>query len=261
FYGVEAGAHVVGGEGSAGAVFAAQQAAGQRHAGQEAEAVAFGGGEIHFFRAAIQAVIYNLQGLDGETPGFARLHFAPLAQNRNAQVADSPRPLLLQQRAPQIPILKSRVGTGVELVEIDALDPQGAQRRFELAANLGGAEGVIPVHEGAEMVAEFCGDDPAGTVVAGEVIADEFFGGVIAVAFGGVDEVDAGVGGGVEDGVGLILGKDAAPFTAQLPGAHPDDGQTQSSFAKNAVAHNNGGDDRGESQTNARAFRRAHLNS
>ena len=125
----------------------------------------------------------------------------------------------------------------MELVEVNGLHAQRAKRSFELLAHIRGGEVFGAVHELFEVMAELGGDDPARAVVAAEVIADQALGEVVAVAFGGVDEVDAQFGGLVEDGVHLGLGEVAAPFAAELPGADADDGHSQARAAKKSIAH------------------------
>ncbi len=72
---------------------------------------------------------------------------------------------------------------------------------------LGSAGGVIvgTVHEAMEIVAEFGGHNPLGAVAAAQVIADQPFRQMIAVTFGGVDEVDAAGHGLIQDLVDLWL--------------------------------------------------------
>lgn len=57
---------------------------------------------------------------------------------------------------------------------------------------------------------------------------------MIAVAFGGVDQVDAEAAGAVEDLIDRVL-RHHAPFAAELPGAEADDGNDQVSVAESAV--------------------------
>jgi hypothetical protein len=94
----------------------------------------------------------------------------------------------------------------MELVEVDDVHAEGLERGVELSLDAGEGEIVVAVQEAVEVVAELGGDDPTGAVATGEVIADEYFGEVVAVTFGGVDEVDAALRSGVEDGIDLGLG-------------------------------------------------------
>ena len=115
--------------------------------------------------------------------------------------------------------------------------PQGPERGDELGLDLLRSEAVGPVHEAVEGVAELGGDDPAVPVVPRQVVADQALGQVIAVALGSIDEVDAGLGRLVEDGVDLGLPESLAPLPAQLPGADPDHGNFEARPAQGAVFH------------------------
>ena len=125
----------------------------------------------------------------------------------------------------------------MELVEVNGLDAQRPQRGLKLLANVRGGESLGAVQELVEVMAELGGDEPARAVVAAEIIADQAFGKVVAIAFGGVNEVDAELRRLVEDGVRLGLGKGAAPFAAKLPGAEADDRNPQAGAAENSIAH------------------------
>ena len=125
----------------------------------------------------------------------------------------------------------------MKLVEVDHLEAQRLERGFNLLENACRGEVLSAVQEAVEVVAELGRDEPVRTVVAAEVIADQPLGEVIAVAFGGVDEVDADFGRLVEDGVRLGLGKGAAPLTTILPGAKADDRHPQARAAKNSITH------------------------
>src|SRR6266498_297413 len=103
--------------------------------------------------------------------------------------------LLFGEHRPQFLVLASRVISGVKLVEINRVEAQGAKRRLELPQNAGHGEVIGAVLEAAVMMAELGGDEPARAVVAAEVVADQSFGKVVAVAFRGVQQVNAGGGG------------------------------------------------------------------
>src|SRR6185312_12219653 len=84
---------------------------------------------------------------------------------------------------------------------------------------------------------ELSREDPARSVTACEVIADQCLGEMITVALGGVDEVDAAVRRRIEDLVGLSLAEVDSPFAAQLPGAKADDGYGKTGAAERQEAH------------------------
>ena len=126
----------------------------------------------------------------------------------------------------------------MELIQVNRLDAQRLERGFELSAHAVHGKIIVAVQEAVEVMAEFGRHDPARTVTARQIIADEFFGKMVrAVAFGGVNEVDAAIRRRVEDGVGLGLCKIPAPFAAELPGAGADDGDAQAGFAQNSITH------------------------
>src|ERR1035437_2241279 len=125
----------------------------------------------------------------------------------------------------------------MELIEVNRLDAQRPQRRLKLLANVRRSETFGPVQELIEAMAELGGDDPLRAVVPAEVIADQAFGKVVAIALSGIDEVDAEFGRLIEDGVRFSLGEGAAPLAAKLPGAHADDRYPQTRAAENSIAH------------------------
>jgi hypothetical protein len=128
------------------------------------------------------------------------------------------------------------IAPGMVLVQVDAVGAQGFEGGFELLAHVGGRARLGAVHVAVELVAELGGDDPL-VAVAGDGVADEGFARVIAVTLGGIDEVQAGVARGVEDGVDLRLGELFAPFAAELPRANADHGDVQVGLAEAAVFH------------------------
>src|ERR1035441_1592114 len=127
----------------------------------------------------------------------------------------------------------------MELIEVDPLEAQRLERGLKLLANSRNGEVVGAVEEPVEVMAELGGHKPKPAIVAAEVIADQAFGKVVAVAFGGVDQVNAEFTRLVQDGIRLHLRKGAAPLAAILPGAEADDRYPQSSAAEISIAHGN----------------------
>ena len=125
----------------------------------------------------------------------------------------------------------------MELIEVDPVGPQGPEGGDELGLDVLRPEAVGPVHEAIEAVTELGGDDPAVALVPREIVADQALGQVVAVTLGRVDEVDAGFGGPVEDGVDLGLFEGLPPFASELPSADADDGDFQAGPAQCAVFH------------------------
>src|SRR2546423_1067458 len=85
-------------------------------------------------------------------------------------------------------------------------------------------------------MAEFRGDDPFAALVLRRA-ADQPLGGVIAIAFGGVDEIDAEVAGAREDLIRLVLRELFPPLAAELPRADADDRHIQICVPKPAILH------------------------
>src|ERR1022692_3226096 len=125
----------------------------------------------------------------------------------------------------------------MELIEVNPLDAQRLERRLKLLADARGGEVLGSVEKAVEVMAELGGNEPERAVVAAEVIADQAFGEVIAVAFGGVDQIDPKLARFVEDGVRLGLGEGAAPLSAILPGAKTDDRHPQARAAEISITH------------------------
>ena len=195
-------------------------------------------GKKNLFRPAVQAVVKNLQRLRAELRRFARLKFAALLHDGNAEVADFAGALLFREHRPEFFVLKHFVRAGMKLIQVNRLDAQRLERGFELRAHAGHGKIVVAVHETVEVMAEFRRHDPARAVAARQIIADEFFRKMVrAVTFGGVNEVDAAIRRRVENGVHLGLREIDAPFAAELPGAGADDGDAQTGFAQNSITH------------------------
>jgi hypothetical protein len=94
------------------------------------------------------------------------------------------------------------------LVEVDVVGLQAGQRGVDLLADLGRGEAAIVRVVG--HLAEHLGrQDVAVARPAGEDLPPGGLGGAAAVDVGGVEEVDAGLEGGVGAGAGLV-GLDAA---------------------------------------------------
>src|ERR1039457_3515668 len=98
----------------------------------------------------------------------------------------------------------------MELIEVDPLDAQRLERGLKLLANSRDGEVLGAVEEPVEVMAELGGHKPKRAVVTAEIIADQAFGKVVAVAFGGVDQVHASLPRLMENGIGLTLGKGRA---------------------------------------------------
>jgi len=118
------------------------------------------------------------------------------------------------------------------LINVDVVGPKRPQRPFQLGDHLLGcpviaADGnwwpVVLLHGlGVELVAELGGDHPVVSLLA-DRLADERFGQVVAVALGGVHQVDTQVSCPPQQPVELLLGEALSPFAAELPGPDPDD--------------------------------------
>src|ERR1039458_1073191 len=123
----------------------------------------------------------------------------------------------------------------MELIEVDPLNAQRLERGLKLLANARGGKVLGAIEEAIEVMAELGGHEPERAVVAAEVIADQALGKVVAVALGGVDQVDAEIARLIENGVRLGLGKGAAPLSAILPGAEADDRDPQAGAAEISI--------------------------
>jgi hypothetical protein len=78
-----------------------------------------------------------------------------------------------------------------------------------------------------ELVAELGGDHPLVALLV-DGAADERLGQVVAVAFGGVEQVGAKLPSPPQQLVDLLLGEAPPPLAAKLPGANADDRDPQS---------------------------------
>ncbi len=194
-------------------------------------------GEYLLLRQTVQAIVADLQYLRTAAARFACLQFAALAQYRDAQVPDFASPLLFRQHGPQFVVREQGVLTGVELVNVNGLDPQRAQRVLELAQDSFDGKIVRAVRELVKMMAKLGRHDPARAIVPRQIVPDQPLRRVVSVTLRRINQVDAAFGGFVEDGVRVGLQVIAAPFAAELPRADADDRDAQASAAQSAVLH------------------------
>src|SRR4051812_18739880 len=123
---------------------------------------------------------------------------------------------LLAERLPQARRLKFFVVAGMELIQIDIIRLERLQRFIKLPEHIVRLVMDRSIHEGVKVMAEFRGNDPF-FAVAPNRLPDQALRGVIAIALGGVDQVDAEVAAAVEDLIDLILRKLLPPFPTELP--------------------------------------------
>ena len=83
---------------------------------------------------------------------------------------------------------------------------------------------------GVELVAELGGDHPVVALLV-DGAPDERLGQVVAIALGGVHQVDPKLATPPEQLVDFLLGEAPAPLAAELPGANTDDRDPQSRLA------------------------------
>src|SRR3954471_12373110 len=106
-------------------------------------------------------------------------------------MANFPGLLLLSKSFPEFLVLEFGIVSRMELIQVDAVSFERFERRFQLFHNFGSRECLCAIHEAVEAMTKFRGDDPFRAISAREIIADETFRQVIAVTFGGIDEIDA----------------------------------------------------------------------
>jgi hypothetical protein len=87
-----------------------------------------------------------------------------------------------------------------------------------------------------ESVAELGGDHPVVPPLA-DGRADERFGQMVAVALGGVHQVDTQLSGSPQQSVDLLVGEVLSPLAAELPGPDPDNRHREAGAAEPAVLH------------------------
>jgi len=146
-----------------------------------------------------------------------------------------------EQDIGQFVVVEFAVADGMVLKQVDMVGAESDERILDLLAGVGGRALVAAFHEAGEAVAELGGNDPSVAIAAGfDGPADELFGGVVAVALGGVDEIDPAVGGGGEELIDFRLLEVFPPLAAELPRAHADDRDAKIGSTEAAVFH--GGD-------------------
>ena len=115
-FGIQGGAVVVRQKGGAGFVFTGQESTCQRYASEDAKLSFLSMGEVILFRTPVEAVINYLQYLGANAARLFGLGYAPLSQNRNAQVADLAGALLLIEHRPQFVVAEGIVRSRMKLV-------------------------------------------------------------------------------------------------------------------------------------------------
>ncbi|MDZ7801159.1 MAG: hypothetical protein U5K81_10250 [Trueperaceae bacterium] len=166
----------------------------------------------------------------------ARLVDVVVLADRDPQVADAARFHLFGQRLPQFRVVEDLPFAGVELVKVHVVGSERLQRGVELLEDLVRGPELVALEVAQVAVPEFGGDVPV-LASALDRLADQAFGDVVAVAFRGVEEVDAEFAGAVQDVSHLGHLVVAAPFAPELPGADSDDGDGQSGRAQTSVLH------------------------
>ena len=161
-------------------------ARGEREPGKEAQPVALADLE-HVLRGAVGEVEAVLDGDDLDDR--ARLLELLERHVRDADVVDEAVALQLGERADGLLVGDVRVGR-VQLVEVDALDAQVAQRALARLAQVIGPAVARPLARAAARQAALRGDDQAVGVRIQRVV-DELLAEVRPVAVGRVDEVHA----------------------------------------------------------------------
>ena len=127
-------------------------------------------------------------------------------ERRRAEVADLALADEVGQRAERLVDVDLRP-RAVHLVEVDVVDLQAAQRVLDLAddpaARAARLVGVLVVHVAVELGGQ---EDVVAAALAGlQRLADDLLGLAAGVDVGGVDDVDAGVEGAVDDRDRLVV--------------------------------------------------------
>ena len=189
--------------------FAGEEAAGEGAPDEEAGLFGFEEGDDVALEVAAGDGVVGLEGVEagevfelGDAEGFGDLPGEPVG---DADVADF---ALLDEGVEGAEGLFDG-GDGVvavDLVEVDVVGLEAAEAGFDGVHDVS-AGGSDVVAAGAGAAVDLGGDDDvfAGDVEVLEGLADGDLGFALGVDVGGVDEVDAGFDGGLDEGVGFGL--------------------------------------------------------
>lgn len=108
-------------------------------------------------------------------------------------------------------------------MQVDVVGPQRFQRVFQLQEHILGLARFRAIERLVKLVTELAGHDPL-VALAFDRLSNKRFRRVVAIALGGVDQVDAKVAAAFEHRVDFRLLKRLVPFAAELPGSDSDNG-------------------------------------
>ena len=160
---------------------------------------------------------------------------------RDAELADLALDAELLELLPQRVVEDRLDARVVQLVQVDVVGAEAAQRRFELRPDRRGLPVVRTLRLPGEspgrvdVVSALGGEDDVVAVRLQDVGEQRLADAVVAVDRRGVDEVDAGVERGVQHALGVV---DATPPVAgQGPHAEADLGDLEIAPTEAAIAH------------------------
>jgi hypothetical protein len=210
------------------AVAAAQPAAGERAPRQHPHVVLGGDGEEIALDATDEHRVRGLLGDEAPEPTGAghplRLDDLVGGVGGAAEGDDLAGPLEVGQRRQRLLVARRRVGT-VDLVEVDAIRLQPAQAVLDLPHQPPpGVATHVAVLTHRRM--GLGGEHDVVAAASGEGCADDLLGFAGRVHVGGVDEVDAGIEGAMDDGdrvvvVAVAPGAEHHGAEAQRADVHP----------------------------------------
>ena len=222
---------VVGGERRRLVVLAGQQAAGQRHPGEDADPARAAAGQQLLQGLAPEDVEDHLDGLHARVLQGGQ----PLGDGLHRDAVGGDR-LLRDQRVEGVvdPLVGvDRRRRAVQLHQVEGVDAEVAAGPVDPGAQVLGR--VLLRLEGVGAPAGLGGDERA-LRARGERLADALLRAAVAVDVGGVEQGHPGVEGGVQDvGGGVVV--DVAPVAAELPGAQADDADVGPGPAERSLLH------------------------
>ena len=185
---------------------ARQPAAGERAVGEDAHAVTLGGRQHVELDPADEQRVGRLLGAEALEVAVAggplRLDDLAGGERRGADVADLALLDEVGQRAERLVDVDGRV-RAVHLVEVDPVGAQAPQRALDLADDPAARDAAL-VGVVAHRSPELRGQDDV-VAAALERLADDLLGLAGRVDVGGVDEVDAGIEGAVDDADRVVV--------------------------------------------------------
>jgi hypothetical protein len=233
-------AEVALGEGRTGRDRAGQAALVQGDPDDHADAVLLAGRQEHFGGRLVEDVVDHLHGVDRAAAHQRERVVRLVVVDGDAEQPDLPLRLELGDGLQPVAAADPLVAPHVELEDVEVVEAARAQAGLQALPDVRAGErlGGVQAAGGRPhpvLRRDLGGDQDLVTGPLAHHPAHDAF--ALAVAAGGVDEVDAQVDGPVQGPYGLVLARPHPPRRADAPGAVADLRHGQPTASQLAIAH------------------------